>query len=362
MRTIYDGYVYLETEKPAFFAGANTGNGFAGEYHSIASEEEKERVWIIKGGSGTGKSTLMGKISADASESGHRCVHYLCSSDPESLDAVVIDNRFVVLDGTAPHVWEMQYPGAVSEILYVGKYWKREKLAARRAEIIRLCQEKQAAYKAGYGILAALTRLEEEQYAAAAELLDREKLEKFLNRLLRGVPRQERTGGTFTCRTWAVSMKGLARTNGLSRMADTHWNVEDSYQTAPCFFAMLAELCERYSVPVYLSRHPINDRYVEAYIPALSLHMGLGDESASDKTICMNRFVRKELPGDKKGTIRLAARCMTSLLQDACLRFSAAGEMHSALEAVYKDAMDFSQMNREMGTIRKQIQKIITET
>ena len=362
MHTIYQNYTLLQGETPAFFAGANTGRGFLGEYDRIAAEEENRRVWIIKGGSGTGKSTMMGKIAAEAEEAGHRCVRYLCSSDPASLDAVVFDGQYVVLDGTAPHVREMEYPGAVSEILYVGKYWKREKLEEKREEVIRLTQGKREAYQAGYAALAALEKLEGETYRTAMGILDREKLCRCIGRILKGVPKGERTGGTDTCRTWAVSMKGPARTTGLEQMARVHWRIEDTCQTMPCFFGLLAEMCSRQRIPVLLSLHPVNDRIVEACIPSLSLHLsGETGGCVPDKTICMSRFLQKEPAAGKKGEIRLAAKCMTALLEQALEKFREAGEYHGALEEIYRDAMDFSRMNRESAGIRKQILQALTE-
>lgn len=362
MHTIFQNYTLLQEETPAFFAGANTGRGFQGEYDRIASEEKNRRVWIIKGGSGTGKSTLIGKVAAEAEEAGHRCVRYFCSSDPSSLDAVVLDGQYVILDGTAPHVREMEYPGAVSEILYVGKYWKREKLEEKRDEIIRLNQRKRDAYRAGYAALAAVEKLEGETYRTAMGILDKEKLCRCLGRILKGVPKGERVGGTDSCRTWAVSMMGLARTTGLEKMAEVHWRIEDTCQTMPCFFGLLAELCREQRIPVLLSQHPVNDRIVEAYIPSLSLHLsGEAGECAPDKTICMSRFLRKELPAGKKGEIRLAAKCMTALLEQALEHFREAGEAHGALEGIYREAMDFARMNREGAGIRKQILQTLAE-
>lgn len=362
MHTIFQKYSLIHTDAPVFFAGANTGNGFAGEYDRMASEEKNKRVWIIKGGSGTGKSTLMEKLCRAAEEAGHRCIRYLCSSDPTSLDAAVIDGQYTILDGTAPHVREMEYPGAVSEILYVGKYWKRDLLEERREEIIRLTQAKKEAYREGYTVLAAVAKLEEETYRAAMALLDTEKLRRCIGRILKGVPKGERTGNAETCRTWTVSMQGLARTDGLEQMAELHWRIADTCQTAPCFFGVLAEMCREAQIPVCLSLHPVNDRVVEAYIPALSLHLSMEPgETAPDKTICMNRFLQKELPAGRKGAIRLTARCMTELLEMACARFREAGDAHGALEEIYRGAMDFSRMNRESTTLRKQILKLLEE-
>ena len=42
-------------------------------------------------------------------------------------------------------------------------------------------------------------------------------------------------------------------------------------------------------------------------------------------------------------------------------KFREAGEYHGALEEIYRDAMDFSRMNRESAGIRKQILQALTE-
>ncbi len=361
MHTIFQGYTMLTSDTPTFFAGANTGNGFVGAYDDFAMEEDKGHVWILKGGSGTGKSTLMHKVATEAEGTGHSCVRYLCSSDPTSLDAVVIDGRYVILDGTAPHVREMTYPGAVSEIVYLGKYWNGEKLAEYREEIIDLTQAKKEAYANGYGVLAAISPLEAETFVAAMELLDVEKLRGWGERLLKNVPKSVRCGGTQIVRTWTISMRGLYRTDGLACGYTQHWKIEDAYCTAPCLLAVLAELCQKAQIPVVLSLHPINDRIVEMAIPALSLHLSMGEnDAACDKTICMQRFLQKEQPKQerldaKKGAVRLTSRILTEMLSLSLTHFAKAGEEHMALETIYKSAMDFSKLSRETAQLRKQI-------
>ncbi|MBR4960393.1 MAG: hypothetical protein IKY52_05815 [Clostridia bacterium] len=361
MRTIYDGYTLLDTEEAAFFAGANTGSGFAGEFEHFADEEKLNHLWIIKGASGSGKSTLMRKICADALSDGHSYIQYLCSSDPDSLDAAVVDGKYAILDGTSPHIWEMEYPGAVSELIYLGKYWKPELLEAEKETVFRLTGAKKEAFRAGYAYLNAVSVLEKEQFQSAMYILHTEKVNAWIDRLLGKIPGKSRTGETEWYRTWAVTAKGLFRTNGLQRMAGHHWTISDRYQTAVCLLGMFAERCRKLQIPVCLSAHPIHDRITEVYIPSMDLHIALGDEP-SDKTICMSRFLQKELLTVKKGTIRLSARCMVSLLEDSCLCFREAGRVHAELEKVYGKAMDFSAMNRETGQLRKRISKTISLT
>lgn len=81
-----------------FFLGANSGEGFFSLYPQLCREEAR-RIFVIKSGPGSGKSTAMrtlAKALGDAQE------EILCSSDPASLDGVVFPD-LALLDGTAPH-------------------------------------------------------------------------------------------------------------------------------------------------------------------------------------------------------------------------------------------------------------------
>ena len=92
------------SEKQIYFAAANTGSGFVSYFSEIFDPDEMKKLYIIKGGPGTGKSTLAGKLADAAEERGHTVTRYLCSSDPSSLDGIMIEDlRVGVIDGTAPH-------------------------------------------------------------------------------------------------------------------------------------------------------------------------------------------------------------------------------------------------------------------
>ena len=68
-----------------FFLGANSGEGFFSLYPQLCREEDR-RIFVIKSGPGSGKSTAMRRLAqvlGDAQE------EILCSSDPSSLDGVI---------------------------------------------------------------------------------------------------------------------------------------------------------------------------------------------------------------------------------------------------------------------------------
>ena len=92
-----------------FFSGTNTEVGFTGYLEEYFSPLKK--VYIIKGTAGSGKSTLLKRLFSGASEKGYEVHRIRCSSDPSSLDGIILPERGVaVADGTAPHVLEPRHP------------------------------------------------------------------------------------------------------------------------------------------------------------------------------------------------------------------------------------------------------------
>lgn len=119
------------------FPGGNTSKGFYSFYRYILSQEEARRIICIKGGPGTGKSSLMKKIGTIFNEKGYDLEYHHCSSDNNSLDGVVIKGLNVaLLDGTSPHVVDPQNPGAVDEILNMGTCWNEPEFQKYRKQII----------------------------------------------------------------------------------------------------------------------------------------------------------------------------------------------------------------------------------
>ena len=81
--------------KVCFYLGANSPTGFYSLYDQLLEPEQAETIYILKGGPGCGKSSLMRRASVE---------YIACSGDPDSLDAVVFPAlNTAIVDGTAPH-------------------------------------------------------------------------------------------------------------------------------------------------------------------------------------------------------------------------------------------------------------------
>ena len=154
-------HVRIKNERTrAFFAAANSGEGFKSFYREIFSPEKLLRRYLIKGGAGSGKSTLMRRVAEYASEHGHRVEYYYCSSDYTSLDGIVIDGRVSLVDSTAPHILEPELAGATDEIVDTGLFWDSRVLSAQKERIAELSARKGECYRGAYRYLEAALALD----------------------------------------------------------------------------------------------------------------------------------------------------------------------------------------------------------
>ena len=110
-----------------YFLGETTPMGFKTSFDEQI-RSKNFYTYILKGGPGTGKSSLMKKIALEFSDIDDLDLYH-CSSDPNSLDAVVLKGAEVaVVDGTSPHVFDANYPGVCQSIVNLGACWDKEKL------------------------------------------------------------------------------------------------------------------------------------------------------------------------------------------------------------------------------------------
>ena len=113
----------MKGDQRNIYPGGNTPRGFYSYYNYILPQRKAEKIYCIKGGPGSGKSTLMKKTGEYFLEKGEDVDYLWCSSDPDSLDGILLPDRGVaVIDGTAPHVTDPVNPGAVDKIINLGMF------------------------------------------------------------------------------------------------------------------------------------------------------------------------------------------------------------------------------------------------
>ncbi len=161
------------------FCAANSGDGFLSFFETILNEQQK-RVYYIKGGPGSGKSTLMRQIADRAKDA--ELIH--CSGDPESLDGVILPNEnAVIIDATSPHSHEPKYPGVGGNLIDLGIIWNPDLMNKDR--IITLCNKKSMQYQSCYHLLKSIKALHSAVFEPIKTLCSTRKIQMIGDKILR---------------------------------------------------------------------------------------------------------------------------------------------------------------------------------
>ncbi len=327
--------------KIRYFASANGRFGFRNSFDAVISSETLERIYILLGGPGTGKSMLMKKVAAAAEAGGRTCEYIHCSSDTDSLDGILLDGTVAVVDGTAPHARSAVYPGACETTVDLGQYWDKTRLAAERSTIKTLTDEKRRAYARAYAFLASAGSLGGELCTFGERILLREKMERAAARIFKRFP----DGRSYRASVRLIdanAMQGHVVFDTPRLLAKTHYLVRDKTHTAHAFLAAVHEQAKRHGHAVVLSPAAIDEKYlVSVFLPEFSIAFTIG-EGESERTVNMERFVDRETLRSHKNKLKFAEKCLRSMYDGA---FEALGDVkraHFKLEEIYSAAMDFA--------------------
>lgn len=155
-----------------FFPGGNTPQGFVSYYDYVISPTAR-RIFILKGGPGTGKSTFMKRMSKELNAAGFAVEHHHCSSDNQSLDGVVIPALDIAfIDGTAPHVVDPKNPGCVDEIIHLGDFWNEAGIVKHKTDILTCNAHIKVSFQRAYRLLRAARAVYDDWEAFNTAALD----------------------------------------------------------------------------------------------------------------------------------------------------------------------------------------------
>ncbi|MGI6163682.1 MAG: PRK06851 family protein [Bacillota bacterium] len=154
------------------FPGNNTPNGFF-SYYDYMVPKNANRVFVIKGGPGVGKSTFMTAIARDMVDKGYDVEIHHCSSDNGSIDGVAFPEIGIgILDGTWPHVVDPKVPGAVDEIVWLGQFWDEDSVRANKEEILQAQKGAESVFRRAYRYLKAAQIIYEDWESVYMEAMD----------------------------------------------------------------------------------------------------------------------------------------------------------------------------------------------
>jgi hypothetical protein len=349
-----------------YFAAANSSEGFKSYFEEIFGAADM--LYVIKGGPGTGKSSFMKKIAAVAERRGRTVEYYFCSSDPSSIDGVLIsggDETVGIIDGTAPHTFEPTYPGAREEILNFGEFWNRELLRGQKNEIFALSNKKSAAYKRAYSYLRSCGNLRAVTDSLLRRATDFEKLQAAALRLADSLGMDRGKMETKPAILSAVGMTGEKKLDSFEKNAIKTYKVGNFYGVGGWFLDTLSGVLMGYDGKARFSYDPVSSHKTDgiflenekiAFI--LSANEQGKESSAADESerfINPKRFVHTDKLREVRGELRYAARLYRDCLDGAIHALGEAKVYHFLLEDIYKNAMDFKALGQLCGEISEKI-------
>lgn len=331
-----------------YFAASNSGAGFVSYYGEIFDPSRFARLYLIKGGPGTGKSSLMRRVALEAERRGLPVRRYACSSDPDSLDGVVVGDRFAMLDSTAPHTQDTVLPGAADELIDLGRFWDAGELARARGEIVALNRRKKAAYARAYCWLGGVQACDRNTVRMLEGCVDHAKLRRAVRRCLQGMTAGE--GRVKPALIDSVGMRGRVCFDSMHQDAARAFILTESRGGGDIFLREAAALCRELRYDTEVSWAPVEPTQINALsLPADGVafldEACAGEAREGDKVVNMSRFWLSERLRAMRTELRHAVRCREQLMAGAELAFADAREAHFAIEQIYIAAMDFAALN-----------------
>jgi Cdc6-like AAA superfamily ATPase len=347
------------------FPGGNTSKGFYSFYRYILSQEEARRIICIKGGPGTGKSSLMKKVAAYFNEKGYDIEFHHCSSDNNSLDGVVIKGLNVaILDGTAPHVVDPVNPGAVDEILNMGECWNEEGFKKYRKNIIDINKEVGKTFKRAYRFIGAAKAVHDDWSNYNNEALNASKLNKLKEDLKDKIFSTQISSSGIERHLFATALTP----NGIVTYIDTIISgCEKVYalnggpgtgKTDVLDFISKEALKRGLYVEIF--HDPlIPERLEHIVIPELSVALISSNEINRKKfegiQIYMDNLLSSYLVSKNKDEIKVISELFYTLLDKGLKIIASAKTLHDQMETYYIPNMDFGKID---NVTKKIIEKL----
>lgn len=340
-----------------FFAGGNTKFGFFSYFSSVINPESL-CTYILKGGSGVGKSTVM-KTFARTMEDNNYFVEYIhCASDEDSLDGVCVPELGVtVLDGTAPHTVDPVLPGAFDQIINMGAWLNTDLLIQRKKEIAAISKEKSRLYAEAYSYMKSASHLldinnnlymQNTNLYGLADLADELSNELFHEKLKKAGGKKNLFAGAFT-------------SNGLIDYASTllskapsehaHSEVYDLWELRSESMCSISEFLEALSAEGVKQGYDIEcfcfptepHKVQHLLIPELGIAiMSNMNMDSAVRTINLNDFLNSPELAKHKNTIAKNEALFSELMSLASQTLAKTKKQHDLLEQIYSSAMDYS--------------------
>lgn len=359
--------MYDLTDSPCWFLGVNSPKGYCSKFDQLFLKSPEGKCFLLKGGPGTGKSTILKKVAEALAEKGRDIELVFCSADTGSLDAVIIpDGKFVVADATLPHSAEPKYPGIYETTVDLSDCWDKNILCSNSEEIAELFDLNRRLHEEARGYLSAAANLIEEAAKAGMESLFWGNVEKAALRICHSeIGKGNKKRGTEKQRFLsAITEKGtvfMNKTPGI--ICEKIYAFEDETGAASrVFMNTVRKYAIENGLDIITCKCPLFplEKTEHVFIPSQKIgFITVNKRHKTDipfkRTLHSARFYDREKYSKQKPKIRFSLRIAEKLIEEASLRMKEAKTVHDKLENFYIKAMDFSKADEKLRKIIEEI-------
>ena len=312
-----------------FYCAAITENGFFDSFPMVFSHERLKRLYVIKGASGVGKSTLMKKVAAEGERRGLSVDRIYCSSDSNSLDGVIVED-IGMIDGTPPHAYDPKMAGAFERLIDLGAFLDASRLEKHRDELFDLLKKKSRAFERIYSFASIYGKLSSLEASHFIENVDKEAVRQYVRSLVKRKLSFAKKGKN-EMRIFS-SLLGDTKIPSYERI----YTVSDRFLFGTVFLDELRNALREAKVEFFFSpKLPSLERIETIYIPSLKL---IYTSRFGGRNIHGERFLLKDIPSiDLDGLKEKTASALLDAHREAM-------SYHSQIEKIYLDMMDFCRL------------------
>lgn len=325
-----------------YFASANTYRGFISYFDSVFDSKDYEKIYVLKGGPGTGKSSFMRQMSDIFFNKNTYVEQIYCSSDPHSLDGITVthgNKKIAILDGTSPHERDAKIPGAIDEIVDLGASLDGRWLSQKREDILSLNKQKSDAYKIAYMYLSLAGKSADiicsYYYTRFDKLEAKAKAESLLEEIL---PDGHSKNGTRLLSSFGRF--GEYKIDAFSEENNRIISIGNDGISVGMFLNICYDILKEKKADFIHLPSVLNPSLTEAiYIPNKDIVITLGDGQINASEYCPISPLERE-------QIRTAGKIHDQALDEAKRWFAIASELHFRLEEIYGEAMNFERNDK----------------
>ncbi|MBQ3531068.1 MAG: hypothetical protein IJA05_03990 [Oscillospiraceae bacterium] len=351
------------TKIPSWFLGANAPKGYYSKFDQLFFASPEGKCFLLKGGPGTGKSTMLKKIASVLEEKDLSTELIFCSADTDSLDAVITsDGKIVALDATLPHAVEPKYPGIYETLVSLSDCWNEEILREHAKEIAALFDGNRKLHEEARRYISAAASLLDEAARLGMDSVHKEKAEKAAIRICAKEfgKKNQRRGCEKQRFLSAVTDKGVFFMNRTpSLLCKKIYAVEDEAgAVSRIFMNAVKKSALEHGLDIITCKCPIfpNEKTEHVFVPSLKLGFVTINkrhnlEIVPERIIHASRFYDPKKYSHRKTKIRFSLRSAAKLIEEAVACMKEAKSLHDELETFYIKAMDFSLVEEKTAKI-----------